>query len=68
MKEYSARDYLAAVEPWLLEDASAGPGIIESDVRLAHEVAQKLSIPIDTEGNYPLCVWLGVHRRISKAL
>jgi hypothetical protein len=66
MRTYSARDYLAAFEPWLLEDLSALAGILEGDTSLAHDVAHKLLIPIDIHGKYPVEVWLGVHPLYNK--
>jgi hypothetical protein len=66
MRVYSARDYLAAFEPWLLEDLSALAGIIGGDTYRAHEVAHKLLIPNNIDGRYPVEVWLGVHPLYSK--
>lgn len=66
MKIYSARDYLAAFEPWLLEDVSALPGIIDDDTRCADEVAYRLLMPVNIEGKYPVEVWMAVHPLVSK--
>jgi len=65
-KIYSALDYLSAFEPWLLEDLSALPGILDNDTRCAEEVAYRLYMPVNTEGKYPVEVWMAVHPLASK--
>ena len=60
-KLYTAKDYLAAFEPWLLEDAGALAGLIEEDTKRAHQAAHRLLEPHSVEGRYPVEVWLMVH-------
>lgn len=66
MRIYSARDYLAAFEPWLLEDVSALPGILEEDTRSAEQAAYRLLIPVNSDGKYPVEVWVMVHPIVNK--
>ena len=66
VKIYSARDYLAAFEPWLLEDLSALPSMLEDDTRCAEELAYRLFMPVSIEGKYPVEVWLLVHPLVRK--
>jgi hypothetical protein len=61
MKLYSARDYLAAFEPWLLEDLGALAGILEADTRRAEDVAYRLLMPKNNDGKYTVEVWMSVH-------
>jgi hypothetical protein len=49
MRVYSAKDNLAAFEPWLLEDLGALAGILERYTRLAQGIAHNLLIAIDIE-------------------
>jgi hypothetical protein len=66
MRTYTARDYLAAFEPWLLEDLSALTGALEDDTRCADDAAYRLLIPIDHAGKYPVEVWMLVHPPMRK--
>jgi hypothetical protein len=61
IKTYNARDYLAAFEPWLLEDLVALPDMLEDGQRCADEVAYRLMMPINIDGKYPVEVWQAVH-------
>jgi hypothetical protein len=66
MKVYSAHDYLAAFEPWLLEDLSALPGILVGDTHRAEKVAYRLLMPMNADGKYPVEVWVAVHPLVKR--
>ena len=66
-KVYSARDYLRAFEPWLLEDVGALAGILADDTRRAEKAPDRLMIPRNPEGRYCVEVWLVVHPLVTKS-
>lgn len=61
MKKYSARAYLTAFEPWVLEDMNGLEAILRDDTELAHRAALKAGVERDEDGHYSELIWFFVY-------